>query len=54
MPGGADIARRHARLQADLPLLARRLQRYVGELAFTDFAEIVSVWLRENLAEGTA
>jgi hypothetical protein len=45
IPGGADIAKRFGRFQADLPALCQGLRIEVHELTFTDKVRIVSKWL---------
>lgn len=48
IPGGAEIVRRFALFQADLPLLCEDLKLVPGELIFNEYADLVSGWLLEN------
>jgi len=48
IPGGTEIARRFERFQAGLPALCRELHIEIHELTFTDYARMVSAWLRDT------
>ena len=52
VPGGAEIARRFARFQADLPALCKEIRMETNEMTFTDYARMVSAWLRNTEAIG--
>ena len=48
LPGGAAITRRFERFRAELPDLCRAASLDEAELIFSDFAHVVSEWLRQN------
>jgi hypothetical protein len=48
LPGGAAIARRFAQFQAELPRMCAQLRLTVEELTFSNYANLVSTWLREQ------
>lgn len=45
IPGGADIARRYARFQTELPALCAERRIEVRELTYKDYAGFVARWL---------
>jgi hypothetical protein len=51
LPGGAAVAARFAAFNADLPGMTDRLRLRPEELTFSDYATLVSEWLRRDLAE---
>lgn len=48
IPGGIEIARRFELFQAGLPALCKELRIEIHELTFTDYARLVSAWLRDT------
>ncbi len=46
LPGGSEIASRYVRFGKDLPAICKQLKRKVAALTFTDFSEIVEIWLK--------
>jgi hypothetical protein len=48
IPGGTSIARRFELFQAGLPALCNELRIEIHELTFTDYARLVSAWLRDT------
>jgi hypothetical protein len=48
LPGGAAIVERYRQFRADLPALCADLQRQEGSLIFSDWAEMISLWLQAS------
>lgn len=48
IPGGSEILRRYQLLKSDLPVLCAKLRLDVDEMIFSDYINIVSIWLKEN------
>lgn len=46
LPGGSEIANRYVRFGKDLPAICKQLKRKPTALTFTDFSEIVEIWLK--------
>jgi hypothetical protein len=51
LPGGAAINARYATFNAELPRIIERVAIEVSELTFANYINIVSDWLRANLAD---
>jgi hypothetical protein len=49
LPGGAHLARRFARFNADLPMICNLSHIRVEELTYVDFVDLVSLWARRNV-----
>ncbi len=48
IPGGNEILRRYQLLKSDLPVLCAKLRLVADEMIFSDYINIVSIWLKEN------
>jgi hypothetical protein len=49
-PGAADIEGRHGTFERELPTLCAATRRRSEELTFVEYADIVSTWLRREIA----
>ena len=49
-PGAAAISGRYARFISELPRICAEAELDVGELTFVEYADMVSTWLRRELA----
>jgi hypothetical protein len=48
LPGGVAIARRFDQFRWDLPKICEKLKLDAQDLTFSDYANVVSEWLRLN------
>lgn len=48
LPGGAAIVRRYSQFRSDLPTLCSDLRREEESLIFSDWAEMISLWLQAS------
>jgi hypothetical protein len=48
LPGGAEIAERYDRFNADLPGLCAEVKREPTDLIFLDLSELITTWLRTS------
>ena len=48
LPGGGAIEARYRQFRADLPALCSDLQRQETSLIFSDWAEMISLWLKAS------
>lgn len=48
IPGGAEICRRYKAFVKDLPLLLKELKIQMTEITFNEYADFVSIWLKQN------
>jgi hypothetical protein len=48
LPGGQAIFARYRRFRADLPALCASLEREEDNLIFSDWSEMISLWLKAN------
>lgn len=48
LPGGAAIVARYQQFRTDLPALCADLRRQENNLIFSDWSEMISLWLKAN------